>query len=237
MSESKNVRKSIKIGCISRKVRARVQKHKGKVKWSSIMVKFYFVRHGETDWNLQGRFQGIENIPLNETGLQQAENCGKGFKQCGISFDYIVSSPLDRARVTAERIAEYVGINVADVQIDNRLIERDFGEISGRKREDRERMFNDGRDYGMEPLENVIERMQQVMEYYSDINSVSSSIGDTKNVVMVTHGASIRALLAKYCEAGSAPTIEVQKNTYVTVIAYDGEKYYMEAYDVAPEDL
>ena len=204
------------------------------------MVKFYFVRHGETDWNKQGRFQGIENIPLNETGLMQAENCGKGFKQCGIFFDYIVTSPLDRAKVTAERIAEYVGMDVADVQIDNRLIERDFGEISGHPREDRERMFNDGKDYGMEPLENVIERMQQAMESYSHINCASNAIGDdgdTKHVVMVTHGASIRALLAKYCEAGSTPTIEVQKNTYVTVIAYDGKEYYMEAYDVAPEDL
>ena len=193
------------------------------------MVKFYFVRHGETDWNRQGRFQGIENIPLNETGLMQAENCGKGFKQCGISFDYIVSSPLDRAKVTAERIAEYVGMNITDVHIDKRLIERDFGEISGRKREDREKMFNDGKDYGMEPERDVIERMQQAMENYSDKGY--------EHVVMVTHGASIRALLAKYCEAGSAPTIEVQKNTYVTVIAYDGEKYYLEAYDVAPEDL
>ena len=201
------------------------------------MVKFYFVRHGETDWNAQGRFQGIENIPLNETGLLQAENCGKGFEQCGISFDYIVSSPLDRAKVTAEKIAEYVGIDPADVQIDKRLIERDFGEISGRKREDRERMFNDGKDYGMEPEAEVIGRMQQVMEAYSDINSVGRTLSDTMHVIMVTHGASIRALLAKYCEAGSAPTIEVQKNTYVTVIAFDGEKYYMEAYDVAPQDL
>ena len=187
------------------------------------------MRHGETDWNKQGRFQGIENIPLNETGLLQAESCGKGFKQCGISFDYIVSSPLDRAKVTAEKIAEYVGMNPADVRIDKRLIERDFGEISGRPREDRERMFNDGKDYGMEPEAEVIERMQQAMESYSDKGY--------EHVVMVTHGASIRALLAKYCEAGSAPTVEVQKNTYVTVIAFDGEEYYMEAYDVAPKDL
>lgn len=199
------------------------------------MVKFYFVRHGETDWNKQGRFQGIENIPLNETGLLQAENCGKGFKKCGKSFDYIVSSPLDRARVTAERIAEYVGMDIADVHVDKRLIERDFGEISGRKREDREKMFNDGKDYGMEPEATVIERMQQVMEAYT--NSGSNNDKACKHVIMVTHGASIRALLAKYCEAGSVPTVEVQKNTYVTVIAYDGEKYYMEGYDVAPEDL
>ncbi len=161
------------------------------------MVKFYFVRHGETDWNARGRFQGIENIPLNEAGLKQAEACGKGMKACGIAFDYIVSSPLDRAKVTAERIAEYVGIELTDVQVDKRLIERDFGEISGRPREDREKMFNDGKDYGMEPEATVIERMQQAMEAYCDKGY--------KHVVMVTHGASIRALLAKYCPAGSVP--------------------------------
>lgn len=193
------------------------------------MVKFYFVRHGETDWNLQGRFQGIEDIELNETGLLQAESCGRGFKQCKIAFEVIVSSPLQRAKVTAEKIAEYVGIDSLNVQIDKRLIERDFGKISGRKREDREKMFNDGKDYGMEPENVVTERMQQVMEDYSDKGY--------KHVIMVTHGASIRALLARYCEQGSAPTIDVQENTYVTVIAFDRGKYYMEAYNIAPKDL
>lgn len=193
------------------------------------MVKFYFVRHGETDWNLQGRFQGIEDIALNETGLLQADDCGRGFKQCKISFDVIVSSPLKRAKVTAEKIAEYVGIGHLNVQIDKRLIERDFGRISGRKSKDREKMFKDGKDYGMEPENVVTERMWQVIKDYSDKGY--------KHVVMVTHGASIRALLAKCCDKGSAPATDVQKNTYVTVIAFDGTKYYMEAYNVAPKDL
>ena len=68
-----------------------------------------FVRHGQTDWNTQGRMQGREDIPLNETGLLQAKETAEGIKKAcldtGLTFDKIASSPLLRASVTAEAIA------------------------------------------------------------------------------------------------------------------------------------
>ena len=172
------------------------------------MVKFYLVRHGETDWNAQGRFQGREDIPLNEKGLQQAGDCGKGLKKTGIVFDHIVASPLMRAYVTAETIAEYVG--VSEITKDVRLIERDFGQISGRKKEEREKMFASGKEYGVEDEGEVAGRMQQVLDGLT---------GETyHHVVVVSHGAAIRALLRKYAEPGSVPATKVQENVNITTL-------------------
>jgi broad specificity phosphatase PhoE len=64
----------------------------------------YFVRHGETDYNAVNRIQGQINIPLNEAGLRQAECAGERLKSK--HFDVIYSSDLDRAMVTAQKIAD-----------------------------------------------------------------------------------------------------------------------------------
>jgi len=67
---------------------------------------FYFLRHGQTDWNLQGRLQGHTDIPLNATGLDQAHAAADMLADQGI--DIIVSSPLVRALKTAAIISERI---------------------------------------------------------------------------------------------------------------------------------
>lgn len=90
---------------------------------------FYFLRHGQTDWNLQGRIQGHTDIPLNATGLQQAFTAAQ--KLTGHPITHIVSSPLIRALKTAAITAESVRL---PVHVDSRLMERTFGSIEGRLR-------------------------------------------------------------------------------------------------------
>ena len=68
---------------------------------------FYFLRHGQTAWNVAGRFQGHSDIPLNELGLAQAYDAAKILANCPI--DLIVASPLIRARRTAEIVSEQLG--------------------------------------------------------------------------------------------------------------------------------
>ncbi len=191
------------------------------------MVKFYLIRHGETDWNVESRFQGRENISLNETGQKQAEACGLGMLETGIPFDCMVSSPLDRAYGTAETIAGCLGIAAIHKEPD--LIERDFGKISGRKREDREWMLASGEDLQIEDEELVAERMQRVLDRFCK--------GDFRHVIMVSHGASIRALLGKYAKAGSVPATEVQRNACLTTIVHKEDGFYLEAFDKTPKEL
>jgi broad specificity phosphatase PhoE len=87
---------------------------------------FLCLRHGVTDWNRQGRFQGRTDNPLNDDGIAQAHAAARRLQ--GVMFDCVVASPLLRARKTAEIIAEASG---KPVTIDDGIIECDFGCLEG----------------------------------------------------------------------------------------------------------
>ena len=91
-------------------------------------VAFWFLRHGETDWNAQGISQGNVDIPLNEVGLAQARAAAPLLRNRGI--DSIVASPLSRARVTAEIVAQVLAL---PVHLDPGLREVQFGVQEGQK--------------------------------------------------------------------------------------------------------
>jgi probable phosphoglycerate mutase len=88
---------------------------------------FLCVRHGITEWNREGRFQGRTDIPLNGEGISQARSAARRLQ--GVAFDTIVSSPLIRAVKTAEIIA---AASRKPVSIDADLIECGFGSFEGR---------------------------------------------------------------------------------------------------------
>jgi broad specificity phosphatase PhoE len=89
-------------------------------------IPFWFLRHGETDWNAQGISQGNVDIPLNPTGEAQARAAAQKLKGRGIAT--IVASPLSRAKVTAEYVGAALGLPVA---IDRDLREVGFGVQEG----------------------------------------------------------------------------------------------------------
>ncbi len=90
------------------------------------MTELWLVRHGQTDWNLERRYQGHSDTPLNATGLEQARLAAEAL--AGRSYTAIYSSDLTRARVTAESIARRLGM---EVQIDPRLREVNLGVWEG----------------------------------------------------------------------------------------------------------
>jgi len=91
-------------------------------------IPFWFLRHGETDWNAQGISQGNVDIPLNATGTAQARAAAQKLRNRGIAT--IVSSPLSRARVTAESVGEALAL---PIEIDPDLREVAFGIHEGQK--------------------------------------------------------------------------------------------------------
>lgn len=88
--------------------------------------RFYFLRHGQTDWNVEGRYQGHSDIPLNATGIAQATAAAQTLAAAPI--DLIVTSPLIRAVKTAAIAAERLD---RPISVERRLIERNFGSFDG----------------------------------------------------------------------------------------------------------
>ena len=93
----------------------------------------FFIRHGQTDWNAEGRLQGQADTDLNETGRGQATRNGEylaGIIADPAAFDF-VSSPLKRTRETMERIRRAMDLPAAGYRVDERLLEVHFGGWQG----------------------------------------------------------------------------------------------------------
>ncbi|HXL13852.1 MAG TPA: histidine phosphatase family protein [Bradyrhizobium sp.] len=101
------------------------------------MPTIYYIRHGETEWNAQGRLQGVRDIPLNDLGRKQAVAAGgilaELFKRDGrsdVSLPF-VASPLVRARSTMELVREALKLPPSDYATDDRLREIGYGQWEG----------------------------------------------------------------------------------------------------------
>jgi valyl-tRNA synthetase len=153
-----------------------------------IKSKWFLVRHGETDYNKEGRSQGQTDTPLNDTGRAQAHETARKLKNENI--DLIISSDLSRARETAEIIARETG---AEIIFDEKFRERSFGEGEGMLAQEQNEKYGDrfhtydqtypGGETFKEVEERVVEAFRSHGENYFH-----------KNVVIATHGGVIRAL-------------------------------------------
>lgn len=203
-------------------------------------MKIYLIRHGETDQNKCKCLQGRSDIELNEYGRELARKTAEGLKD--IPFDIIFTSPLKRARETAEIIR---GKREIPIALEERIQEISFGEYEGLcygkenysiPDMDFMNFFNKPQDYktppGGESLEEVITRtgefLQEILqkEAYKD-----------KNILLSTHGCALKAclanvngsLLADFWGEGvhkncAVSLIEVKEGK--VVVTEDGKLYY-----------
>ncbi|MGG3670515.1 histidine phosphatase family protein [Bacillus nitratireducens] len=162
------------------------------------MTVLCLVRHGETEWNAIGKLQGHENIELNKNGKQQAERCGLYLREK--QWDIIISSPLSRAKQTAEIINTYMLTSVNIIEMEN-FIERDYGMASGLTTEERTKMFPKRNYKNQEPRELLKSRI------ITGLNIILKKYPDS-NVILVTHSAVINTILALISnnEIGSGKT-------------------------------
>lgn len=148
-------------------------------------MKLGFIRHGQTNWNAENRLQGSSDIPLNEVGRQQARDA---VAVLGAStWDVVVSSPLSRARQTAEIIASGLGIELG--QSYDELMERDYGQAEGMRVEDSEKLWPNKTGGGIENLESVVARGRSAIE------GIAADFPG-RNVAVVCHGTIIRYTLS-----------------------------------------
>jgi broad specificity phosphatase PhoE len=154
----------------------------------------YLARHGETDWNKAGRWQGHTDVALNEAGRLQAHALGQAVIARGIV--QVHASDLVRARETGEIVARLLGLPAAVP--DPRLRERGFGCFEGLTREECERRFpdewqryraGDGTSPpGGEPRHHVIERMRAAVQAL-----VADGVDGPR--LAVSHGGAMRLLV------------------------------------------
>ena len=144
-------------------------------------MKILLTRHGQTDWNLARKVQGVTDIELNETGIKQAEEVRK--KLLNEKIDIIITSPLKRARKTAEIIGN--GRNIPII-IDNGINERRFGKLEGHKPEgiDFEQIWNYKLNKQYEDTESIGELFERVTAFLNKIKKEYKN----KTVLLVTHG-------------------------------------------------
>jgi broad specificity phosphatase PhoE len=148
------------------------------------------LRHGQTNWNIDFRLQGVTDIPLNETGIEQARIAGAVLADLSLQgqpWDLILTSPLSRARDTAVMVGEAIGI--PGVSVEELLLERSFGEAEGLSHEEWKSKYNDTNHVpGGETLEQLEARAWILLQRLVDHH-------EGKRVLTVSHGALIRTLL------------------------------------------
>lgn len=185
------------------------------------MTEFWLVRHGQTDWNLEGRLQGHQDIPLNSTGQQQAQALAPRLED--VSFNAIYSSDLRRARQTAEILAERLGL---PVHLDRRLREISHGDWEGLQlsfvqqqyRQQHQRSLDDemdGRAPGGESMGEVAVRIRQAADEIAKAHPGG-------RVLLVSHGHALGTLI---CLARRLPLIQamelVPKNAEPTILQWE----------------
>lgn len=146
-------------------------------------MKIYLLRHGETDWNIEGRLQGRMDIPMSESGKEQITSIGHYLKDRGFSVGRIISSPLLRAKQTTEIVAKAINFE-GNVSFDELLLERSFGKLEGELWSPQIDL-NDTK-HGIESVESLCQRAQEVWLKYTD----------EKDVLIIAHGAIIKAIVA-----------------------------------------
>jgi len=184
------------------------------------------IRHGETDWNVTGRLQGREDIPLNSNGITQAKQCGLYLKRR--NWRTIITSPLLRARQTADVIASV--INTAIVSEDIDLVERDYGKASGLTVEERSKQFPDGKYEGIEDWDKLNDRVYGAIQ-----RSVVKFSPD--DIIIVSHGSAINSILAKLSnhEIGTGKTR--LKNACINMLEYTNQSFRIVFYNKSTEEL
>lgn len=188
-------------------------------------MKIFLIRHGQTDWNLQGRFQGREDIPLNETGIRQAIECGKAIKD--EKFKAVITSPLIRAKKTAEIIARNIAVD--EVIIEEGITERDFSKVSGMTPQEREAFYASGEEDDKEPWDDLCMRMLTNIKKYGELFN-------NHNIVMVSHGASINCVLSVLTQGYTGTGKIILKNVCINILNYENGTLSLGDYNLSPEE-
>lgn len=182
---------------------------------ATIKSRWFFVRHGETDWNKQEINAGTTDVPLNDTGREQAKSAAEKLKSENI--EVIFASHLSRAHETAQIIGDAIG--VSEIIIDDRLQERNMGNAEGMPYAEVTRHFPGIRRYddksaNNESYEETETRVWAAISEHLEQHS-------HKNVLITSHGATLRALFRKIKNVSPEAIMEIERFQNATPLSVD----------------
>lgn len=149
--------------------------------------KIYFVRHGESEWNVADKICGSTDVPLTDKGRDQAIKTGLMIQQQGIKADEILCSPLMRAAETAQKISQMAGI---PCRVEQRLIEQNFGKWEGTSPRNAQDFVNDKRQFinSYEGGESMFRLAQRIYNLLDELAK------DDKVYILVAHNGIARVV-------------------------------------------
>ena len=152
-------------------------------------MRIALVRHGQTDWNAAARVQGATDVPLNDTGRQQAREAADLIAASGQRWEGLVASPLERARVTAEIIGEALSIPMLGTY--EGLRERQYGVIEGLNVFEARKTYSVNGEWegeGVELIDDLRARALQAIDAAATEHPVDG-------LLIVAHGTLIRSVV------------------------------------------
>ena len=156
------------------------------------MDHFYFVRHGQTVWNVENKICGATDIELTKKGHEQAIETGKRILEMGIKADMILTSPLVRASETARHISEITGI---PMKVEPRLTEQCFGKYEATPRNGKE--FHEAKKDMASRFETGESMLQLAQRIYNLIDDIKA---DDKIYILVAHNGIVRMVESYFRE-------------------------------------
>jgi len=196
------------------------------------MLEIYFVRHGETEWNLKGMLQGKQNSPLTEKGRAQAAKLGEALKD--VEFDGLYSSPMGRASLTAEIIR---GEREQALFTIPALREMSFGEMEGLSKKEFQKLhpeqyknlwedalIYDPSAFKGETFKEVDERVMEGLDH------LVKSHPNGGRILVVSHGMTLKNIFMHVWGHGLDKYWDdpVPENTSLTRVSYRDGVYKME---------
>lgn len=183
------------------------------------MTIIYIVRHGETDWNCEGRLQGGTNTTLNQRGKKQATECRSYFED--LKCDAIYTSSLDRAKQTAYIMNEALQLPSYSLK---EFAERTFGEAEGMIYEERVKAYPDKKYPNQESIQDLKKRIT------SGLQMIQNQYPEGK-VILVTHGAVIHTLFTMIGNTSVYSQNDLISNGGVSMIYSEDGEWWLEKYN------
>jgi probable phosphoglycerate mutase len=156
------------------------------------ITRLCLIRHGETDWNIERRFQGHTDIPLNARGELQARQMAQALKDTAITFDVLYTSDLKRAADTAKAVVQLFSI---EAQVDSALRERHFGALQGLLISEAPLIKPDiWQAHIARNLVHELEGGESIQQFALRVQNVLNMIQERhsgKTILMVSHGGTL----------------------------------------------